>query len=160
MMYKICSIAPVSDSIFYQEDDWKAVGFRCGEPVRNPKLLFLLDTGWRRVSRFTSRRLTQFIYLVFALGVGCNPISVHSSSLTPSAKILILTSEGGSIALRTAKEGGGMYGHHGSKAAGNMIGHVLSYDLKERGISIAMIHVRPTRYEACYLRILLDSFLV
>ena len=36
-----------------------------------------------------------------------------------------------------------MYGHHGSKAAGNMIGHLLGYDLKERGVPIAMIHVRP-----------------
>jgi hypothetical protein len=34
-----------------------------------------------------------------------------------------------------------MYGHHGSKAAGNMIGHLLGYDLKERGVPIAMIHV-------------------
>lgn len=34
-----------------------------------------------------------------------------------------------------------MFGHHGSKAAANMIGHLLSYDLKERGIPIAMIHV-------------------
>jgi NAD(P)-dependent dehydrogenase (short-subunit alcohol dehydrogenase family) len=33
-----------------------------------------------------------------------------------------------------------MFGHHGSKAAGNMVGHVLSYDLKERGIAIAMVH--------------------
>lgn len=34
-----------------------------------------------------------------------------------------------------------MYGHHGSKAAGNMVGHLLGYDLKERGVPIAMIHV-------------------
>ena len=64
-----------------------------------------------------------------------------SSSLTPSAKIVILTSEAGSITLRTEGEGGGMFGHHGSKAAGNMIGHLLSYDLKEKGVMIAMVHV-------------------
>ncbi|WVF71840.1 hypothetical protein IAT40_006649 [Kwoniella sp. CBS 6097] len=63
-----------------------------------------------------------------------------SASLAPEAKIILLTSEAGSITLRTEGEGGGMYGHHGSKAAGNMIGHLLSYDLKERGVSIAMIH--------------------
>lgn len=34
-----------------------------------------------------------------------------------------------------------MFGHHGSKAAGNMVGHLLGYDLKERGVPIAMIHV-------------------
>jgi len=65
-----------------------------------------------------------------------------SSSLSPAAKVVILTSEAGSVTLRTEGEGGGMYGHHGSKAAGNMIGHLLGYDLKERGVPIAMIHVR------------------
>lgn len=39
-----------------------------------------------------------------------------------------------------------MYGHHGSKAAGNMIGHLLGYDLKERGVPIAMIHVRLSAF--------------
>lgn len=34
-----------------------------------------------------------------------------------------------------------MYGHHGSKAAGNMIGKLLGFDLKEKGIPVAMIHV-------------------
>lgn len=34
-----------------------------------------------------------------------------------------------------------MFAHHGSKAAGNMVGHLLSYDLKERGVPLAMIHV-------------------
>ncbi|WWD16267.1 hypothetical protein CI109_100693 [Kwoniella shandongensis] len=63
-----------------------------------------------------------------------------SSSLSPEAKIILLTSEAGSITLRTEGEGGGMYGHHGSKAAGNMVGHLLSYDLKESGVPIAMIH--------------------
>jgi NAD(P)-dependent dehydrogenase (short-subunit alcohol dehydrogenase family) len=56
-------------------------------------------------------------------------------------KVIIVTSEAGSVALRTEKEGGGMYGHHGSKAAANMIGRLLSFDLKPSGISVAMIHV-------------------
>jgi len=64
-----------------------------------------------------------------------------SSAFAPDAKVILLTSEGGSIALRTEGEGGGMFGHHGSKAAANMVGHLLSYDLKELGIPIAMIHV-------------------
>ncbi|KIR27828.1 cytoplasmic protein [Cryptococcus deuterogattii 99/473] len=65
---------------------------------------------------------------------------LFASSLSPSAKIIFLTSEAGSITLRTESEGGGAFGHHGSKAAANMVGHLLSYDLKERGIPIAMIH--------------------
>ncbi|KAI9637779.1 uncharacterized protein MKK02DRAFT_42150 [Dioszegia hungarica] len=60
--------------------------------------------------------------------------------LAPRAKILLLTSEAGSLSLRTPKEGGGNYGHHGSKAAGNMAGRLLSYDLKEKGVGVVMIH--------------------
>jgi NAD(P)-dependent dehydrogenase (short-subunit alcohol dehydrogenase family) len=74
-----------------------------------------------------------------------------SSSLAPSAKIIILTSEGGSLTLRTEKEGGGMFGHHGSKAAANMVGRLLSFDLKGRGIAVAMIHVSVS--EACRVRL-------
>lgn len=40
-----------------------------------------------------------------------------------------------------------MFGHHGSKAAANMVGHLLGYDLKARGIPIAMIHVSPRAIE-------------
>ena len=53
----------------------------------------------------------------------------------------MITSEAGSVTLRTEGEGGGMFAHHGSKAAGNMVGHLLSYDLKKRGVPLAMIHV-------------------
>ncbi|KAK4689120.1 hypothetical protein P7C73_g983, partial [Tremellales sp. Uapishka_1] len=63
-----------------------------------------------------------------------------SSSLTPHAKVALLTSEGGSIGLRTESEGGGMFGHHGSKAAGNMVGHLLAYDLKKKDAMVVMIH--------------------
>ena len=34
-----------------------------------------------------------------------------------------------------------MYGHHGSKAAGNMVGRLLSFDLRDRDVVVAMIHV-------------------
>jgi hypothetical protein len=46
-----------------------------------------------------------------------------------------------------------MYGHHGSKAAGNMIGHLLGYDLKERGVPIAMIHVSSDGQAAASFRL-------
>ena len=55
-------------------------------------------------------------------------------------KVLLLSSEGGSIALRHEKEGGGMYGHHASKAALNMVGKLLSLDLKQKGIPVGLIH--------------------
>lgn len=45
---------------------------------------------------------------------------LKGDSFAPSAKLVLLTSEGGSITLRTESEGGGMFGHHGSKAAANV----------------------------------------
>merc|ERR1719284_937651 len=44
------------------------------------------------------------------------------------------------IGLRTEKEGGANYGHHMSKAAANMGGKLLAWDLKPKGIPLVMIH--------------------
>lgn len=55
-------------------------------------------------------------------------------------KIVLISSEAGSITLRHESEGGGNYGHHASKAALNMVGKLLSLDLKEKGIAVGMIH--------------------
>ncbi|KXJ93886.1 oxidoreductase [Microdochium bolleyi] len=59
---------------------------------------------------------------------------------TAGAKIILVSSEAGSITLRHEKEGGGNYGHHASKAALNMTGKLLSIDLKENGVIVSIIH--------------------
>ena len=56
------------------------------------------------------------------------------------SKLILLSSEGGSITLRHPSEGGGMYSHHASKAALNMVGKLLSMDLKDTGVAVGMIH--------------------
>lgn len=71
--------------------------------------------------------------------------------LSPSRFILI-TTEGGSISLRTKEEGGGNYGHHGSKAAANMAGKLLANDLYDQGVTVVMIHVRR-RDDVCLHRV-------
>ena len=58
-----------------------------------------------------------------------------SSSGTAAAKIVLISSEAGSITLRHEKEGGGNYAHHASKTALNMVGRLLSMDLKDEGVS-------------------------
>ncbi|KAJ7804136.1 oxidoreductase [Mycena leptocephala] len=55
-------------------------------------------------------------------------------------KVVLVSSESGSIGLRHAKEGGGNYAHHASKTAVNMVGKLLSLDLAERGITVAIVH--------------------
>jgi NAD(P)-dependent dehydrogenase (short-subunit alcohol dehydrogenase family) len=66
---------------------------------------------------------------------------VKAGLIAQGAKLILVSSESGSITLRHEKEGGGNYGHHASKAASNMVGKLLSLDLKERGIAVAIVHV-------------------
>ncbi|KAI5361436.1 Putative short-chain dehydrogenase/reductase SDR, NAD(P)-binding domain superfamily [Septoria linicola] len=67
--------------------------------------------------------------------------------INKGSKIILVSSEAGSITLRHESEGGGMYGHHASKAALNMVGKLLSLDLKEHGIAVALVHPAFMRTE-------------
>ncbi|KAH8778987.1 hypothetical protein BGZ57DRAFT_927192 [Hyaloscypha finlandica] len=60
--------------------------------------------------------------------------------LTRGSRVLLISSESGSIGLRHAKEGGGNYAHHASKAALNMVGKLLSLDLWDEGVVISILH--------------------
>ena len=51
---------------------------------------------------------------------------VRAGLLQHGAKIVLVSSESGSISLRHEQEGGGNYAHHASKAALNMVGKLLS----------------------------------
>ncbi|KAL9121407.1 MAG: hypothetical protein Q9187_002033 [Circinaria calcarea] len=65
---------------------------------------------------------------------------VRSKLLAKGAKIILVSSESGSITLRHENEGGGNYGHHASKAALNMVGKLLSLDLKEKRVAVGIVH--------------------
>ncbi|KAK8917276.1 putative oxidoreductase [Metarhizium anisopliae] len=65
---------------------------------------------------------------------------VHAGLLHQGSKVILVSSEAGSIGLRHEKEGGGNYAHHASKSALNMVGKLLSLDLKEKGVIISIVH--------------------
>lgn len=65
---------------------------------------------------------------------------VQKGLLGNGSKVVLVSSESGSIGLRHAKEGGGNYAHHASKAALNMVGKLLSLDLKEQGVVVSIVH--------------------
>ena len=65
---------------------------------------------------------------------------VEEDLVKEGSKIILVSSESGSITLRHESEGGGNYGHHASKSALNMVGKLLSLDLKEKGVSIGILH--------------------
>ncbi|KAL4878631.1 hypothetical protein BJY04DRAFT_195278 [Aspergillus karnatakaensis] len=60
--------------------------------------------------------------------------------LAEGSKVILVSSESGSITLRHEKEGGGNYGHHASKTALNMVGKLLSLDLKPSGVAVGLVH--------------------
>ena len=66
---------------------------------------------------------------------------VKAGLLAKGAKVILVSSESGSITLRHESEGGGNYGHHASKAALNMVGKLLSLDLKEKEVTVGIVHV-------------------
>lgn len=57
----------------------------------------------------------------------------------PPGKLILVSSEAGSLTLNQAG-GGGNYAHHASKSALNMVGTQLRYDLEPRGVAVAMVH--------------------
>ena len=65
---------------------------------------------------------------------------IKRNVIVSGTKIAMITSEGGSIGLRTLEEGGGNYGHHMSKCAQNMMGKILAIDIHPKGIPLVMIH--------------------
>jgi len=64
----------------------------------------------------------------------------NAKLLKKGSKIILISSESGSIALRQQSEGGGNFGHHAGKAALNMVGKLLSLDLKEEGVAVGIVH--------------------
>ena len=60
--------------------------------------------------------------------------------LRSGSKVVLVSSEAGSIGLRHPSEGGGNYGHHASKAALNMAGRLLSLDLEGEGVIVSIVH--------------------
>lgn len=62
--------------------------------------------------------------------------------LKKGSKVVLVSSESGSITLRHEQEGGGNYAHHGSKAALNMVAKQLSFDLRGNEIAIVSVHPR------------------
>ena len=80
-------------------------------------------------------------YKICSIGPVFVVSALHKAGLLKQgAKLILITSEAGSITLRHPSEGGGMYSHHASKAAENMVGKLLSLDLKDAGVAVGMVH--------------------
>lgn len=90
------------------------------------------EPDWEKQVRMYTTSAVGPVFVVQAL--------VKSSLLASGGKVVLVSSESGSITLRHESEGGGNYGHHASKTALNMVGKLLALDLKDRDIAVAMVH--------------------
>jgi NAD(P)-dependent dehydrogenase (short-subunit alcohol dehydrogenase family) len=90
------------------------------------------EPDWDAEERMYKTSAIGPVFLVTAL--------TKAGLLKQGSKVVMISSEAGSITLRHEKEGGGNYGHHASKAALNMATKLLSLDLKPHGIPIVAVH--------------------
>lgn len=91
------------------------------------------EPSWEREVKMYTISSIAPVFLVHHL--------VKAGLIKQGGKIILVSSESGSITLRHESEGGGNYGHHASKSALNMVGKLLSLDLKEKEIAVGVVHV-------------------
>jgi NAD(P)-dependent dehydrogenase (short-subunit alcohol dehydrogenase family) len=61
--------------------------------------------------------------------------------LPEKSKVVVITSQGGSVGWRFVQNPeGGDYGHHMSKAAANMMAVLLAQEFKSKGIPVGILH--------------------
>lgn len=71
-----------------------------------------------------------------------NNALIQAKALAPGAKVVIITSQAGSVEWRSTqnKDEGGDYGHHMSRACCNMAAVLLSEEVKKMGYSVHLLH--------------------
>jgi NAD(P)-dependent dehydrogenase (short-subunit alcohol dehydrogenase family) len=87
---------------------------------------------------------------ICALGpLRVNAAAVNANALAEGAKLVIVTSQAGSVEWRFTqnKDAGGDYGHHMSRAACNMAAVLSSEELKNKGYSVILLHPGFNRTE-------------
>lgn len=80
---------------------------------------------------------------ICALGpLRMNAALVSAKALADDAKLVIITSQAGSIEWRTTQNAnaGGDYGHHMSRAACNIAGVLQAEELRSKGYTVIMLH--------------------
>lgn len=85
-------------------------------------------------------------------GVGplrVNNALIQARALAPGCKLVIITSQAGSVEWRTTqnKDRGGDYGHHMSRACCNIAAVLLSEEVKGMGYSVHLLHPGFNRTE-------------
>ncbi|KAF2170583.1 hypothetical protein M409DRAFT_64269 [Zasmidium cellare ATCC 36951] len=112
--------------------------------------IVIISAGYFGKESFDEPRFDAEVtmYKTSAIGPVFITHALHKAGLLKEGtKLILVSSEAGSITLRHESEGGGMYGHHASKAALNMVGKLLSFDLKDAGVAVGLVHPAFMRTE-------------
>lgn len=138
--------AQVIDGIEMQSDS-------CGEQVAavlakaGIKVDILINNAgyfYEPVETLTSLNYEEEMKMIDICAIGPLRITsalVKAGLLGHQAKVIIISSQGGSIAWRlTQNPAGHDYGHHMSKAAANMAGVLMAQELQGQGIAVALLH--------------------
>ena len=87
---------------------------------------------------------------ICALGpLRVNNAAVNTGALADGAKLVIITSQAGSVEWRSTqnKDEGGDYGHHMSRAACNIAGALQAEELRSKGYAVVLLHPGFNRTE-------------
>eukprot|EP00545_Synedropsis_sp_CCMP1620_P013731 CAMPEP_0119003868 /NCGR_PEP_ID=MMETSP1176-20130426/810_1 /TAXON_ID=265551 /ORGANISM="Synedropsis recta cf, Strain CCMP1620" /LENGTH=332 /DNA_ID=CAMNT_0006955505 /DNA_START=24 /DNA_END=1022 /DNA_ORIENTATION=+ len=87
---------------------------------------------------------------ICALGpLRINSAMVNAGALAKEAKLVIITSQAGSVEWRSTqnKDEGGDYGHHMSRAACNIAGALQAEELRSKGFTVILLHPGFNRTE-------------
>ncbi len=122
-------------------------GAKLVEALNGTKIDILINNAgyfYGPVETFSSLNFDEELKMIDICAVG--PLRITSAlfnnNLLPrGSKVAMISSQGGSISWRrTQNPKGHDYGHHMSKAAENMMGMLVSQELKEHGIAVSILH--------------------
>lgn len=114
------------------------------KPAKRSLATVIITAGYFGTESFDEPKWADEIKMYTTSAVGPVFLVHHLTKaglMQEGGKIILVSSESGSITLRHETEGGGNYGHHASKAALNMVGKLLSLDLKDKGVAVGIVHV-------------------
>lgn len=118
-------------------------GSRLVEAISDKLDLVIISAGYFGTESFDEPDWEKQIKMYTTSAIG--PVFivqklVKGGLIGRGGKVILVSSESGSISLRHESEGGGNYGHHASKSALNMVGKLLSLDLKASGVAVGLVH--------------------
>lgn len=122
-------------------------GTKLAEALNGQKIDILINNAgyfYGPVEKIDSLNFEEEMKMIDICAVGPLRISsglFNAGLIASDGKIVMITSQGGSIAWRDTQNPTGFdYGHHMSKAAANMMGKLLAQEMKSKGITVTMLH--------------------